>query len=632
MRSIRPSIPSLCAAALLCHSTVAGARQEQPPRFRTEVAAVLVDVLVLDELGQPVSGLAVEDFEVYEDGVRQEIQNFDVIDWTSYVAAEAPRGERPVPTPPEAAATNVFPRRFIFVLNRQGAEFGYMVRAKRAMESFIVESMAGDDEAMVIDIGQSTRILQQFTPFKEEILQAIKKLQPMEANIFFGTRIATQNVYDTLEALGEALIRLPGRKVVVFMSPTLSRTQDLLRDLQDTVDALNQSNTTVYSVNIVGTGGVRADESGFDDAVLSQISEGEASSLDSFEIGGLFPLANETGGRYFYNLNTFEPAVQRIGKENQRYYLLTYVPANTELDNKYRRIEVRVDRPNVRVKARKGYFPRKAGETVVADEGGEPQAPSAPPQATAPAKISAASPAAAPTAPRPPMQVEITNYFFPNGKGTIEVPIAVALPLELVSGDGGPRTLQLTLTDAAGASVASFSDEVDATDFSIVRNTVLPPGSYLLRITLNASGKTIYQSSTQLDVPSGFGDRFGLSSIAPIISPEIKESGGLPIRPTSTLRVGEDVFLHFRVYPGTRGEPSESAEVIYSVYQEGREILSLKQPGELDLKKGKAFGFPVLARLPTSRLGPGTYRVVVEVADSKLARRTTGEIELTIAR
>jgi VWFA-related protein len=635
MSTLRSLVILTIAVTTALATTVAGALQEeQPPRFTTEVAAVLVDVLVLDSDGRPVSGLTVEDFEVFEDEVKQEIQNFDIIDWTSYVARKAPTELEPVPPDP-TTSVNTFPRRFIFIINRQGAEFGYMVRARKALEMFVIESMADGDEAMVIDMGMSTRVTQEFTPFKEEVLQSVKKLMPMPAALFYGTLIGTRGVYETLEAMGEALAAFPGRKVVVFMSPELSRTRELLPDLQRTVDALNQSNTTVYSIDIEGVGiGMGADEDGFEQA-SAELGGFDAATIggDSFDVGGLFPLAYETGGRYFYNLETFEPAVQRIGQENRRYYLLTYIPANTEFDKKYRRIEVRVNRPNVTVKARKGYFPRKPEEPVVADASQEkPTAPPAPPKAQ-PTPEGLPDQPAAPVnmEPRPPTQVEITNYLFPAADGKVDVPIAVALPLELLTAGKGPSTLKLTMTDGSGTEVGNYSVQVSPQKFSSVLNATLDPGSYLLQITLTQAGKEIYKASTQVDVPSNFGERFGLSTITPIYDPaEAEKVEGPPIRPTPTLRMGENAFIYFRVFPGRRGEPSKSVEIIYSVYREDEEIASLKQPEPADLTKSGEYGFPVIVRLPTGNLQPGIYRVVVRISDPNLGRRASGGIELTV--
>ena len=361
------------------------------------------------------------------------------------------------------------------------------------------------------------------------------------------------------------------------------------------------------------------------------------STLDNIDMGGLFPLAYETGGRYFVNMNDFEPAVRRIGEENQRYYLLTYNPTNRVFDDRYRRIVVKVNRENVTVKARKGYHPRKAEDSVVADSDQQPPEPKPGPELSLDKSPtpSPPPPPAAPTDPRPPGQVEITNYLFPTKDGKVEVPIAVALPLELVSdekGQPGSRSLEMTLTDGSGSTLASFSDSVDSKNFSVVRTAVLPPGNYLLQITLTKASETIYQTSSQIDVPAGYGERFGLSSILPFLSSNAQApNGGAPaLRPTSTLRVGEDVLLHFRVFPGKRGEPSESAQMVCSIYQGDREIQTLRQPDPLDLKKAQEGGLPVITRLKTGVLAPGTYRIVVWVSDPLLGRRATGEIGLTV--
>jgi VWFA-related protein len=620
------------AAMVWTAATGSALQKEQPPRFRAEVRAVLVDVLVLDEQGNPVSSLNRDDFVVFEDKVQQDIQSFDVIDWTSYVADTAPRRLEPE----ERAAResiNTFPRRFIFVVNRQGAEFSFLVRARRALESFVVESMADGDEAMIIDIGQSTRITQQFTPSKQETLRALKRIYPMRADIFFGTQISTRNVYDTLESIGEGLTAVQGRKIVLFMSPRLSQVHELIYDLERTIDSLNQSNTTVYAINIEGTlAGPGADEGNpipaelrgvVGDADLGSV-DGITSSFDSFEVGGLFPLAYETGGRYFFNMNVFEPAMTSIGNENKRYYLLTYTPKNSELDGEYRRIEVRVNRPDVTVRARKGYFANEEKRAVVAEA-------ERPPDRPVPESPKRRAPTS-PIAPLPPPQVEITNYLFPLEPGKVDVPVAVAFPRELLTSNQGTSTKRnatLILSDA-GKEISRFNQTVDVRNFSVVHNFDLKPGSYLLQISLDDSGEVIYQSSSQLDVPSKLDERFGLSSIAPILPPKEGGEQGPPIRPTSTLERGEDVYLHFRVFAGKRGGPSKSAQVTYSILHDGEELQRLKQPNPIDLTKSYENGFPMVTRLPMRELAPGDYRIRVLIEDPRLGRRATSEIALSI--
>ena len=506
LRSRVCTLLMVVAAVVLTSPASSFQEQEQtpqaPPRFRTEVAAVLVDVLVLDEQGRPIAGLSREDFRVLEDGALQEIENFEIIDWSSYVSRAAPQGEPTAPEP--GAVVNAFPRRFIFIINRQNARTRFIRRAKMALENFVVESMSDEDEALVLDMGLSTKVLQQFKDSKEETLQTIRKISLMEADLYRGTGsdLGTRNVYDTLESLGQSLGQFPGRKIVIFMSPELGRTQNLITYLEDTVDAFNQSNTTIYSIDINGIGGFGPASS------ATPISSAEA-----FSMGGLFPLANETGGRYYYNLNTFEPVLRKIGIENSRYYQLVYTSTNTNYDGKYRAIQVKVDRTNVEVVARRGYFAKKAPAPVEAEA--VPEEPSPPP-----ARASATEPAPAPTpepskklselppGPAPPQQVEITTYLFPAGD-LVEVPITVALPLDMLTSEDGvaTRTLKLTITDEA-RTVAEFTDEVDSRNFFVVQRPRLAPGLYLLQLTVEASGEQVYQASTALEVPEGFGEPF----------------------------------------------------------------------------------------------------------------------------
>ncbi len=633
MFRFRPCTMLMVVAAVVLTS-LASSFQEQdqtpqePPRFRAEVAAVLVDLLVLDEQGRPLAGLGRENFQVLEDDVLQEIENFEVIDWSSYVGRDAPQGEPREPDP--RAVVNAFPRRFIFIINRQNARTRFIRRAKLALENFVVESMADEDEALVLDMGISTKVLQQFKDSKQETIQTIRKISLLEADLYRGTGsdLGTRNVYDTLESLGQGLGQFPGRKIVIFMSPELGQTQNLITWLEDTVDAFNQSNTTVYSIDINGVGG-------FSPAS----SQTPISSSDAFGIGGLFPLANETGGRYYYNLNTFEPVLRRIGIENSRYYQFTYTSTNTNYDGKYRTIQVRVDRPNAVVVARRGYFARKAPAPLEAEAIPEEPSPApAPASATEPAVEPAAEAREAtseiPPGPAPPEQVEITTYLFPAGD-QVEVPIVVALPLDMVTSEDGvaKRTLKLTITDEA-RTVAEFKDEIGPTRFFVVQNPRLAPGLYLLQLTVETSGEQIYQASTALEVPEGFGERFGFSSIVPVFPPSAGASGGgqsIEIRPTPNLSRGEDAFLYFRVFPGEGATAAENdTKLTYVISQDDRELRSGGHASSLKLTEAGDAGFPVLLRLPTSDLPRGSYRAVLRVASPSLGRRAASEIELTI--
>jgi hypothetical protein len=189
------------------------------------------------------------------------------------------------------------------------------------------------------------------------------------------------------------------------------------------------------------------------------------------------------------------------------------------------------------------------------------------------------------------------------------------------------------VTNNSGTIFANLSGRVDRENFSLVRSANLDPGSYLLQIRLEDGDETVYQSSTQVDVPSEYGDRFGISSIVFFQPPEAKKAtDGPPIRPTSTVRFGEDVFIHYRVFPGKKNSPSQTVQVAYSIYKDDQEIKSFRQPQPLDLESNSDVGIPALAKLPTSQLAPGVYRIVVRVTDTELGRRASGEIFVTVVR
>ena len=567
--------------------------QEQTPTFRTGVSSVLVDTLALDSDGNPVSDLTVDDFEIYEDDVRQTIQSFDVTDWTSYVAAKT----SDAPANSGGSSLNTYPRRFIFIFNRQGAAFEWLVRAKRAGNEFVVESMADGDEAMVINVGFSTKVTQELQASKEETLESIRKLTPMVVPYPMGADRAAGFLYRDLEALGKDLAEIPGRKVIVLLSNELltfpgpgSRRSNESFALRDAVESLNQANASVYTIDLRG-----------------------AHSRPTLA-GGLSPLATETGGRYFPNAISFETPLRQIGRENQRYYLMSYVPTNSEANGTYRRIDVRTSKPDVELIARQGYFARAltTPTPTVADSAEEEQAPDPTP---AP---SLAIPAA----------VEMTSYFLPTGTGTARVPVSIALPRDLLAADDRLLTVTISQNDE---TLHTFEENVNTSHYYLVENVELEPGAYLMQITLSSDGEQLYQASTAIHAPAGFGERFGLSSIVPVVAPEWAGDvgGDVPLLPTPALPRGSDAFVLFQVFPG-RERPSQLAYLTYTIYDGDNEVGAGGKDGPLELASEQPGGTPVVLRIPMSDLRSGTYRIDIRIEDRSLGRRAASEIELRI--
>ncbi len=570
---------------------------EQVPTFRGGVTSVLVDALVLDAEGNPATDLTSDEVEIYEDGVLQSIATFDVTDWTSYVSERT--GSAPTPN------VNTYPRRFVLILNRQGARFEYLVRAKRGLTSFVVESMADGDEAAVIEIAQSFKVVQEFGASKEETLQAIKSLSQMPSDYSMGAARSSERIYRNLTALAESWAELPGRKVIVLLSnelltfsPAGATYSSSGLDLQRAISALNQANVSVYTIDLRGV-------------------ESRSSML-----GGLSPLATETGGRYFRNQSRFERPLARIGRENQRYYLFSYVPTNTELDGSYRRIEVRVSRPDVEVIARQGYVARApATLTTEADED------------LPPSELGDEVPPVAAAAQYLPLAVELSTYLLPTGTGTVRLAITVALPAELLTTAPGERRLSVTVSDDTGAVAGAYEESVSLERPYVIPSFDLPPGHYVTRLTLRLSSEEeLYSAATEIRIPADFGERFGLSSIIPVLSPEngAAAGSGLPILPTPSLKRGEDGYVLFQVFPGA-DDPSKRVHVGWVFLDEdGRETRRGEKDGPIDIAQDRLGGTPVILELPMSSLSYGTHIVEIRVEDRSRARRATSSIEIRI--
>jgi hypothetical protein len=71
-------------------------------------------------------------------------------------------------------------------------------------------------------------------------------------------------------------------------------------------------------------------------------------------------LARDTGGKAFYNTNGLSNAMTEAINSGSHYYTLTYTPANTKTDGKYRRIEVKATNGSYKLAYRRGYYAENA--------------------------------------------------------------------------------------------------------------------------------------------------------------------------------------------------------------------------------------------------------------------------------
>ena len=116
---------------------------------------------------------------------------------------------------------------------------------------------------------------------------------------------------------------------------------DNARDYQRLLDEANRNGVTFYPIDIVGL---------------------RVGGMMNRRADSLITLATATDGVAVINSNSFTPALNRINEDLASYYLLGYYTSNTKSDGTFRKIDVKVKRPGVNVRARRGYLALTAAE------------------------------------------------------------------------------------------------------------------------------------------------------------------------------------------------------------------------------------------------------------------------------
>jgi VWFA-related protein len=192
-----------------------------------------------------------------------------------------------------------------------------------------------------------------------------------------------QSTLYPLLGLVKAQSRLAGRKTLIYFSEGLVVPKNLTEVFETVKSEANRANVTVYAIDARGLNSSRDS-----DAARSQllkaardsaaqmakrgagattidevmIAENAEESLRADVQNTLGELADATGGFLTANTNDFKPTMERIATDIGSYYEAAYVPVSQAFDGKFRKIAVKVTRPDVTVQSRSGYFALPPGE------------------------------------------------------------------------------------------------------------------------------------------------------------------------------------------------------------------------------------------------------------------------------
>jgi VWFA-related protein len=401
------------------------APQEPSPVFRAGINFVRVDAIVTDKNGMPVTDLKADDFEVLEDDRKQEVETFRLVKIDTTAAVEVP-GRISTRNDEENAAANEDARIFVFFLDEYHVRLGNSLAARKQLIDFVTTQLGPKDLVSVMyPLSPLDSVV--LTRNHEQLVHAIERFQGRKFD--YTPRNALEDRYAnqptevvervrrqvSLSALTGLSVKLgalrEGRKAIVLVSegyvamlppqlrgavatmPGLGNPNrmnplagendfnedrarfagelDVQSELQRVFEEANRSNTAIYAVD---PRGLSTGEFDIQDNVMSRASQESLRQTQST----LQVLAENTDGRAIINRNDITKGMQQIVRDSSAYYLLGYNSTQSRSDGKFHPIKVRVKRPGLQVRARKGYWALTAVETAKA---------SAPPKPGPPAEI-----------------------------------------------------------------------------------------------------------------------------------------------------------------------------------------------------------------------------------------------------
>ena len=395
---------------LLAAITVAA--QVSPPPLRVSVTLVQVDAVVTDRHGRQVRNLTKDDFELFEDGKPRVVTHFSYLHTGAAQpgAAElAPARARPaVPSSP-ALRRDAVRRTVALVADDLRMSFTSVDATRQAFRKFVDQQMEPGDLVAVISTSGGTGALQQFTTDKRMLhaainhihftlnginqASALRALGPGEASESppgkLGPYMQRRYAVGTMGSIRyiiEGMRNMPGRKSLVLFSDGFSlyhkakkEPEVFLTDALRLSNRANQAAVVVYSVDPRGLiyDGLKAQDNVGDmqsEEVNQAIEDRKVKIRDDQE--GLRFLAAETGGLSQLGNNDLNAGLTRMLEDQSGYYLLGFQPgeqdsARMDREGKYHRLTVRLKRPGLIVRYRKGYM----GETPDTRGGTPPRTP-----------------------------------------------------------------------------------------------------------------------------------------------------------------------------------------------------------------------------------------------------------------
>jgi VWFA-related protein len=376
---------------------------QERPTFRVSIDLVTTDVIVRDGNGQFVADLTRNDFEVFEDGVKQDITSLVLVHGGRLYNQELPPPPPPqegIILPPARPPSDTAGRIFVIFIDDLHLSFKDTPRLKDLVRKVQQTLIHEGDMFAIVSTGPSS-IAVNMTYDRKRLDEAFKKivghgLTPKDIlevpdgaegpqEVRYRAHVAFSTAYDMLSQLEKVQNR---RKAFIYISngydfdpfvesrysrdntfkqgPSFEGGEvadmnpfamqaggrvfadsDLVRELAELTRAANRANTSLYTLDPRGLVGY----SDMDDPVNpNEFLNYVRKSQDSLRV-----LAEQTGGIAVVNQNDLNKALKRIDAETSDYYVLGYYSNNPDPTKRTRKLEVKVKRQDHTLWSRTSY-------------------------------------------------------------------------------------------------------------------------------------------------------------------------------------------------------------------------------------------------------------------------------------
>jgi VWFA-related protein len=371
------------------------------PDFRVAIVLVNMDAIVRNGQDVFVADLTKDDFEIFEDGVKQDVTAFTLVHGGrvhNLLAPPPPPAQEGIILPPSRPRNDAAGRIFLIIVDDLHLDFRNTGRIRDLFKRIANTLVHDGDMFAIVSTGPSSLAIDP-TYDRKMLEDAIKKitgngLKPSDiiqgpegaegpTEVRYRAHVAFSTAYDILRQIERIGNR---RKAVIWVSNgydfdpfkesrlgedpvfggRFGQTReegredqqrfnqgqqfadaDLARELAEITRTANRANATIYTIDPRGlVAGADLDEQ------LDPVEYADyvRKSQDSLRV-----LADETGGIAVVNQNDFSKALKRIDNETSDYYVLGYYSSNPDPLKRTRKIEVKVKKPGLNVWSRTSY-------------------------------------------------------------------------------------------------------------------------------------------------------------------------------------------------------------------------------------------------------------------------------------